>query len=79
MLSTEERLTLLVDTLKLAFSKPGFQSILTGLELDDIQGYKEMIWKADTEAICLLKLAGEANAEISETQTVAESIYKALD
>jgi hypothetical protein len=38
-----------------------------------------MIWKADTEAICMLKLAGEANVEIKETQTVGESIYKALD
>jgi hypothetical protein len=38
-----------------------------------------MVWKADTEAICMLKLAGESNGKIGETKGVAESIYKALD
>ena len=77
-MTVDQRLELLIETLKLAFSKPGFQPILEGLELDAIDNFSEMIDKADLEGRALLKLAGE-DLKLGEPQGTIEKLYKAID
>jgi hypothetical protein len=43
----EHQLTLLRETFKLAFSKPGFQELLEGLELDEIEQLNELVQLAN--------------------------------
>jgi hypothetical protein len=78
ILSISERSTLLTETLKLAFSKPGFQSLLEGLEIDDIKNLDEILEVSDFEAKVMLNMAG-LDLDIGEPEGPIESLYHAID
>ena len=82
----EERLAALTSVLKLAFTRPQFQSMLSELGLDTVYDYQELVQLVndtrDIEAMALLKLASgseDLNIDQQKWTCVRDKLYMALE